>query len=150
MAKVDYGVSEDSPASASVLVNGSPSGEFQLQRGLRQGDPLSPLIFLLAAEGLSLLMKKASNGGFFKPAEIGREKIRVFHLQFADDTIFLEAANSENVRVIKRILKNMELISRLKVNYEKCWLYGRMLMINNLMRWPIFWIAIQAVCLLLL
>ncbi|GAU25751.1 hypothetical protein TSUD_216830 [Trifolium subterraneum] len=44
-------------ASASVLVNGSPTEEFPLERGLRQGDPLSPFLFLLAAEGLNVLMQ---------------------------------------------------------------------------------------------
>lgn len=48
-----------STATANVLVNGSPSGEFQLQHGIRQGDPLSPFLFLMAAEGLNLLMNKA-------------------------------------------------------------------------------------------
>lgn len=113
-----------STASALVLVNESSLREFCLQRGLRQGDPLSSFIFLLAAEGLSLLMKKAVDGGFFKPLEIGRNKINVSHLQFADDIIFLGAADIENARVIKRIQKNMKLISDLKLNYEKCWLYG--------------------------
>ncbi|MCH95604.1 cysteine-rich receptor-like protein kinase, partial [Trifolium medium] len=44
-------------ATASVLVNGSPTDEFPLERGLRQGDPLSPFLFLLAAEGLNVLMQ---------------------------------------------------------------------------------------------
>jgi len=43
--------------TASILVNCSPTDEFPLERGLRQGDPLSPFLFFLAAEGLNVLMK---------------------------------------------------------------------------------------------
>lgn len=50
-------------ASANVLINGSPSNEFKFERGIRQGDPLSPFLFLIAAEGLSLLIKKAISEG---------------------------------------------------------------------------------------
>jgi hypothetical protein len=44
-------------ATTSVLVNGSPTEEFLMESGLRQGDPLSPFLFLLAAEGLNVMMR---------------------------------------------------------------------------------------------
>lgn len=113
-----------SSASVSVLVNGSPSGEFKLQRGLRQGDPPSSFLFLLAVEGLSILMKRAADCGFYEPAEIGSKKVKVIHLQFADDTVFLGTTKEENVWVMKRILRNMELLSGLKVNFDKSCLFG--------------------------
>ncbi|MCI10394.1 LINE-1 reverse transcriptase like, partial [Trifolium medium] len=43
----------------SLLVNGSPTSEFNVGKGLRQGDPLSPFLFLIVAEGLTGLMRKA-------------------------------------------------------------------------------------------
>lgn len=72
-----------STASALVLVNGSPSGEFKLERGLRQGDPLSPSLFLIAAEGLGWLLYRATKMGLYEAARIGRNKVEVSHLQFA-------------------------------------------------------------------
>lgn len=66
-----------SSATASVLVNGSPTDELKLEHGLRQGDPLSPFLFLIAAEGLSILMTRATELGFFVGAKIG---ISVYHI----------------------------------------------------------------------
>ncbi|RVW49018.1 Transposon TX1 uncharacterized 149 kDa protein [Vitis vinifera] len=53
-----------STASFSVLINGSPAGFFQSTRGLRQGDPISPYLFVLGMEALSCLINKAVRGGF--------------------------------------------------------------------------------------
>ncbi|XP_039683022.1 secreted RxLR effector protein 78-like [Medicago truncatula] len=74
-------------ATASILVNGSPTEEFPLQRGLRQGDPLSPFLFLLAAEGMNVLMSSVVGNNLFTGYTVGSSNPTVVsHLQFADDT----------------------------------------------------------------
>jgi len=60
-------------ATTSVLVNGSPMDEFPLERGLRQGDPLSPFLFLLAVEGFNVLMQSVVEAGLFNGYRLGRE-----------------------------------------------------------------------------
>ena len=54
-----------STASASVLVNGCPADEFKFERGLTQGDPLSPFLFLITAEGLNVMMKALVEASLF-------------------------------------------------------------------------------------
>ncbi|KAK2403398.1 hypothetical protein P8452_09421 [Trifolium repens] len=77
-------------ATASVLVNGSPTEEFHLERGLRQGDPLSPFLFLLAVEGLNVLMEAVVACNLFTGYIIGeQDPVTISHLQFADDTLLL-------------------------------------------------------------
>ncbi|XP_071712515.1 uncharacterized mitochondrial protein AtMg01250-like [Rutidosis leptorrhynchoides] len=76
-----------SSASISVLVNESPTEEFALDRGICQGDPISPYLFIIVAEGLSALIKSAIDTSLFKGIEVGKDKVLVSHLQYADDTI---------------------------------------------------------------
>ncbi|XP_071694113.1 uncharacterized protein [Rutidosis leptorrhynchoides] len=111
-------------ASISVLVNGSPTKEFSLERGIRQGDPLSPFLFILAAEGLNIMTKAATEKGCFKGVEVGSDKILVSHLQYADDTIFIGEWSKENVCNLHKLLTCFELASGLKVNFHKSFLYG--------------------------
>ncbi|KHN30789.1 LINE-1 reverse transcriptase like, partial [Glycine soja] len=106
-------------ASVSVLVNGSPSSEFVPQRGLRQGDPLSPLLFNIVAEGLNGLMTNAMEKRLFKGFLSGSNNVEISLLQYADDTIFFGETTMENVRVIKAILRTFELASGLKINFAK-------------------------------
>ncbi|GAU20543.1 hypothetical protein TSUD_131010 [Trifolium subterraneum] len=114
-----------STASASVLVNGSPTDEFPIERGLRQGDPLSPFLFLLAAEGLNVLMEVVVAHNLFKGYNIGeRDFVSVSHLQFADDTLLLGVKSWANVRALRAVLVLFETMSGLKVNFNKSVLVG--------------------------
>uniref|UniRef100_A0A803PUX2 Reverse transcriptase domain-containing protein n=1 Tax=Cannabis sativa TaxID=3483 RepID=A0A803PUX2_CANSA len=81
--------------SYSVLFNGSPLKKFKPQRGLRQGDPLSPYIFLLCQEVLSKIILSQQNRGKIHGIRIARNAIPISHLMFADDTILFARANSE-------------------------------------------------------
>jgi len=112
-------------ATASVLVNGYPIDEFCFERRLRQGDPLSPFLFLLAPEGLNVMMKAMVANRIFTPYSIGMQTVvSVSHLQFADDTLLVGIKSWSNVRALKAVLILFESISGLKVNFNKSMLFG--------------------------
>jgi len=84
--------------TTSILVNGSPTYEFSLGRRLRQGDPLSPFLFLLAVEGFHVLMSSLSINNLFRGYQVGSsEAVVVSHLQFADDTLILGEKSWANI-----------------------------------------------------
>ena len=112
-------------ATASVLVNGSPMDEFPMKRGLRQGDPLSPFLFLLAAEGFKSLMNSLSDTHLFHGYKVGSHVPTVVsHLQFADDTLIIAEKSWVNVRAMRAALILFEAMSGLKVNFTKSQLIG--------------------------
>lgn len=100
--------------SCSVLVNGSPADEFQIKRGLKQGDPLALFLFLMVAERLLGLMRKAVSIGKYKGLQVGSGGIEVSILQYADDTIFVGEVSWENLWIIKSVLRCFEVASGLK------------------------------------
>ncbi|WJX67429.1 hypothetical protein P8452_51895 [Trifolium repens] len=108
----------------SVLVNGCATEEISIKRGLKQGDPLSPLLFLIVAEGLGSLMRMAVDRGRFQPFKVGRGGVPVSILQYADDTLCIGEASVTNLWVIKAVLRGFELTSGLKVNFWKSCLFG--------------------------
>jgi len=106
--------------TASVLVNGCPTVEFPIERGLHQGDPLSPFLFLLAAEGFNVIMNKVVGAQLFHGYRIGRgNEVNITHLQFADDTIIIGDKSWLNVRTMRAVLLLFEDVSGLKVNFNK-------------------------------
>ncbi|KAL6542552.1 isoform X1 [Orobanche minor] len=113
-----------STAHVNVLVNDSPSGDFQIERGLRQGGPLSPFLFVIIAECISLCLEKAVQSVLFDPLEVGRGVLKVSHLIYVDDSIIKGNASIKNALFLKRLLVLIELVLGLRVNVEKCNLVG--------------------------
>jgi hypothetical protein len=110
-------------SSMSVLVNGSPTEDFKVGRGLRQGDPLSPFLFLIVVEGLAGMMRRAVDIGKFRGYQVSNS-INFQMLQFADDTILMGEGTTDNLWTIKTLLRSFELVSGLKINFVKSKLYG--------------------------
>ena len=77
-----------SSVSYAILVNGNAKGWVKASRGLRQGDPLSPFLFTIVADVLSRMLLRAEERSMLEGFKVGRNKTRVSHLQFANDTIF--------------------------------------------------------------
>nr|GEV29775.1 RNA-directed DNA polymerase, eukaryota [Tanacetum cinerariifolium] len=105
-------------ATASVLLNGSPTSEFQFQCGLKQGDPLSPFLFILVMETLHLSLVRAIDTGIFKGLNIGMSFI-ISHLFYADDAVFIGEWSNANLSGITKILQCFSLLSGLKINLKK-------------------------------
>ncbi|GJS20669.1 RNA-directed DNA polymerase, eukaryota, partial [Tanacetum coccineum] len=110
-------------AKASILVNGSPSNEFQFHCGLKQGDPLSPYLFILIMESLHLSISRAVNEGLFKGIRL-HGSLSLSHLFYADDALFIGEWSDANLRGIIYILKCFFLASGLQINISKSQVLG--------------------------
>ena len=113
-----------SSVNYSVIVNGRPRGKFKGTRGLRQRDPLSPFLFTLVADGLGRMIDKLVDQHILDCFEVGIDKIKVSHLQFADDTLFFVKEDEINIRTLYSALKIFCSVSGLKINFGKSTLLG--------------------------
>lgn len=107
-----------------VLFNGCPTQEISIQRGLKQGGPLAPFLFLLVVEGLSGLISRVVEMHLLSSVRVGSPELVISHLQYAKDTIILEDANVDKFLIIKAILRGFELPLGLRVNFVKISLIG--------------------------
>ncbi|XP_018473662.1 uncharacterized protein LOC108844873 [Raphanus sativus] len=105
--------------SYTVLLNGQTHGHIQPQRGIRQGDPLSPFIFILCAEALVHVMNRAEQRGAIHGMKLTRKCPSVQHLLFADDSFFLCKANLPEVQEFLRCLKLYGDSSGQFINFQK-------------------------------
>ncbi|XP_016185460.1 uncharacterized protein LOC107627112 [Arachis ipaensis] len=106
-------------ASMSILINGSPSKPFKMDRGLRKGDPLSPFLFVLVVDVLHRMVGEAVRNKHILPLLIGKDNIELSHLQFVDDTILFCPPEEETIRNYARLLRCFEMMSRLTINFDK-------------------------------
>ncbi|XP_072064506.1 uncharacterized protein [Arachis hypogaea] len=102
-----------------MLINGSPSKPFKMERGLRQGNPLSPFLFVLVVDVLHRMVGEAVRNGRISPLLVGSDNIELSHLQFADDTILFCPQKMETLVNYKRLLRCFELMSGLSINFDK-------------------------------
>ena len=111
-----------STAFFSVLINGSPVGFFPSSKGLRQGDPLSPYLFVIGMEALSCLINRAVEGNYLYGSRIidGRGgDLVISHLLYADDTLIFCEANKDQLKYLSWILMWFKALSGLKINLNK-------------------------------
>ncbi|XP_059428496.1 uncharacterized protein LOC132162251 [Corylus avellana] len=103
----------------SILVNGCPSGRIYPTRGIRQGDSLSPYLFILCAEALSSLLTRADQKGFLRGVPTSKKGPRLNHLFFADDSLLFCRTNVTNWRQLTKLLEKYEKASGQKLNRAK-------------------------------
>lgn len=106
-----------------VLLNGTPKRVFTPNRGLRQGDPLSPYLFLICAEGLSGLLNQADNNRKLTGLRINKYCPSITHLFYADDGLLFFKASKQIAGLFRTSLIHMRK------------LLGKQLIMINLTLW---------------
>jgi hypothetical protein len=101
-----------------VLINGATSPFFSSGRGLRQGCPLSPLLFLLVTEGLSRALISAINTGDFQGIKTYPD-LRITHLLFVDDVLIFSSGRPRDAETLAAILQLFRDATRMIINSQK-------------------------------
>ncbi|KAG8367282.1 hypothetical protein BUALT_Bualt16G0056200 [Buddleja alternifolia] len=108
-----------STTSFSTLVNGSPFGFFHPTRGIRQGDPLSPYLFLLYFDLFSRLIHRAETSSAFNGIKISRGSPSISHVMYADDLLIFGKTDEHNVDGIAEVIEGYERWSGQLVSKKK-------------------------------
>jgi hypothetical protein len=106
-----------------ININGEAGGFFHTHKGLRQGDPLSPLLFNLVSDALSTMLDNARTAGEIKGLMAHLIEGGITHLQYADDIIIFLNLDEQSIIHTKFLLYCFENMSGLKINYQKSEVY---------------------------
>ena len=109
--------------SFSILINGKPYGNISPSTGLRQGDPLSPYLFLLCAKGFTSLLTTAEMEGSITGVSICRKAPTISNLLFADDSLLFCKTAQREVEEITKILQVYAGASGQSINMDKSSVY---------------------------
>lgn len=107
----------------TVLWNGEQTESFRPARGLRQGDPLSPYLFVLCLERLCHQIELSVADKAWKPISLSRGGPKLSHICFADDLILFAEASVSQVRIIRKVLEKFCKASGQEVSLEKSKLF---------------------------
>ncbi|GJR02880.1 RNA-directed DNA polymerase, eukaryota [Tanacetum coccineum] len=110
-------------SKGSILVNGSPTEEFQFYKGLKQGDPLSPFLFILVMESLHISFQRVVDVGMFTGIKLS-SSLNISHLFYADDAIFLGQWNDSNIDTLVHVMECFYRVSGLRINLCKSKIMG--------------------------
>ena len=108
--------------SFALLVNGVASPFFKSGRGLRQGCPLAPLLFLIVVEGLSRALLFVKDCGLYHGITFGNE-ISLSHVLFVDDIVMVTDGIEQSLSTMYEVLVIFSKVSQMKINEEKSALY---------------------------
>jgi hypothetical protein len=106
-------------ASTFILLNGVPGKSLPCKRGVRQGDPMSPLLFILVAELLQCVVNKAYQQGLLQMPIPSRDGSSFPIIQYIDDTIIIIRASQQEWLCLKALLESYVQSTGLRVNFAK-------------------------------
>nr|GEW35694.1 RNA-directed DNA polymerase, eukaryota [Tanacetum cinerariifolium] len=110
-------------SKGSIIINGSPTDEFQFGKGLKQGDPLSPFLFLLVMETLHISFQRVVDAGMYQGIEVG-SLVNLSHMFYADDAVFVGEWSKSNISSLFHVLDCFHKLSGLKINKNKSKIMG--------------------------